>query len=136
MLTKKGPGYCHFPKRYPYDEAYFEQATVEKAITKYKHGRPYKVWECKDGARNEAWDNIVYNYAAYFATGVDVARRLAEMQASTEPRSRRPRAHQTEGAGPAQPRRPKHSGCRLDTHSEHTHVLIHDQAIRNVEGRA
>lgn len=82
MIIGRGPGFCHFPKRYPYDESYFDQVTVEKAITKYKAGRPFKVWECPDGARNEAWDNMVYNYAAYFSTGVDVARRLAEMQAA------------------------------------------------------
>jgi phage terminase large subunit GpA-like protein len=55
-----GPGFCHFPRLDVYDEAYFDGLTVEKAITKYKQGHPYKVWVCPDGKRNEPWDNAVY----------------------------------------------------------------------------
>lgn len=85
LMTKEpGTGYCHFPKRHPYDERYFAQVTVEKALTKYKFGKPYKVWECPDGARNEGWDNMVYSYAALFSQTVDIGRRLAEWGAAIE----------------------------------------------------
>jgi phage terminase large subunit GpA-like protein len=84
MIRERGPGFCHFPKRYPYETAYFEQLTVEKAITKYKNGHAFKVWEKADNARNEAWDCCVYSYAAFFSAGVDVGRRLAELNASLE----------------------------------------------------
>lgn len=82
MIRVPGPGYCHFPKRYPYEEAHFGQVTVEKAITKYKHGNAYKVWEKPDGARNEAWDCMVYSYAALFSQQVDIGRRLSEWGAA------------------------------------------------------
>lgn len=69
-ITTKGPGYCHFPK--PIKTAFewcsdewFEQMTAEKKVPKTDRGRfPYEVWELiKSGARNEAWDTFVYNYA-------------------------------------------------------------------------
>jgi phage terminase large subunit GpA-like protein len=74
--TLGGPGFCHFPKLDVYDQAYFDGLTVEKAITKWKLGRPYKVWECPPGKRNEPWDNAVYGYAALKSTPVDIATRL------------------------------------------------------------
>jgi phage terminase large subunit GpA-like protein len=63
-----------------YDEAYFDGLTVEKCITKFKHGRPFKVWECPEGKRNEPWDNAVYAYAAFKATPIDIAARLRLLQ--------------------------------------------------------
>lgn len=80
MISAPGPGFCHFPKRMPYDKYYFDMLTVEKAVTKYKFGIPYKEWSCPDGARNEAWDCAIYNYAAYVSSSVDVSRRLAEWE--------------------------------------------------------
>jgi phage terminase large subunit GpA-like protein len=77
------PGYCHFPKLDVYDHAYFDGLTVEKAVTKYKQGRPYKVWVCPDGKRNEPWDNAVYNYAALKSTPVDIKARLILHQLSS-----------------------------------------------------
>jgi phage terminase large subunit GpA-like protein len=56
MIMAKGPGYCHFPQLEAYDEAYFDGLTVEKCLTKFKLGRPFKVWECPPGKRNEPWD--------------------------------------------------------------------------------
>jgi phage terminase large subunit GpA-like protein len=107
LIKEHGPGFCHFPKRYPYDERYFEQVTVEKAITKYKFGRPFKVWECPDGARNEAWDNMVYSYAALFSQIVDIGRRLAEWEAvvqtkavNPEPRGMPGQPRPTSGSAP------------------------------------
>jgi phage terminase large subunit GpA-like protein len=83
-----GPGFCHFPRRDVYDEAYFAGLTVEKAITKYKQGHPYKVWVCPDGKRNEPWDNAVYAYAALKSTPVDIKARLAALHNAAEARKR------------------------------------------------
>jgi phage terminase large subunit GpA-like protein len=80
MITVPGPAYCHFPQLDVYDEAYFAGLTVEKCITKFKHGRPFKVWECPEGKRNEPWDNAVYAYAAFKATPIDIAARLTALQ--------------------------------------------------------
>jgi phage terminase large subunit GpA-like protein len=73
------PGYCHFRSADAYDSAYFDGLTVEKAITKYKFGRPYKVWECPPGKRNEPWDCRVYAYAALKSTTIDIAARLSAL---------------------------------------------------------
>ena len=45
-------------------EEYFEELTAEKEVRKYKRGRIYeRVWQLKSGARNEAWDELVYAYS-------------------------------------------------------------------------
>lgn len=86
MIEEPGPAYCHFPKLDAYDEAYFEGLTVEKCLTKYKLGRPYKVWECPPGKRNEPWDCRIYAYSAVKSTPIDVAARLAVMNAQAQAR--------------------------------------------------
>jgi terminase, large subunit len=58
-----GPGYCHFPNAQAYDEEYFAQLTAEKAITRYKAGRPFIEWQ-KTRPRNEALDCRIYAHAA------------------------------------------------------------------------
>ena len=92
MIKAHGPGYCHYPKRYPYEETYFEGLTCEKAITKYKQGNPYKVWEKPERARNEPWDCAVYNYAARISAPVDVERRLLAMEDAAKVRAATPNA--------------------------------------------
>lgn len=82
------PGYCHFPRLDVYDHAYFDGLTVEKCITKYKQGRPVKVWDCPPGKRNEPWDNAVYSYAALKSTPIDIAARLAALNNAAELRRR------------------------------------------------
>jgi len=57
-----GPGSYHFPSHYTED--YFDQLTSERAVATYHRGYPVKRWELKPGARNEAWDDLVYNLAA------------------------------------------------------------------------
>jgi len=57
-----GPGAYHFPAHYTAE--YFEQLTSERAVASYHRGYPVKRWELKPGARNEAWDDLVYNLAA------------------------------------------------------------------------
>lgn len=92
MIMEPGAGYCHFPKLNVYDEAYFEGLTVEKCLTKYKLGRPFKVWECPPGKRNEPWDNAVYNYAALKSTPIDIAARLAALNNAAQARKASPNA--------------------------------------------
>jgi terminase, large subunit len=60
-LNEAGAGYLHFHAELPRD--YFDQLTAEKQITKYVKGFPVREWVKKSGARNEALDVMVYNYA-------------------------------------------------------------------------
>lgn len=55
-----GPGYCHWPQSDKFDKAYFDQATAEKKIRRYRQGRPYYVWDAEK-RRNEALDCRVGN---------------------------------------------------------------------------
>lgn len=57
-----GPGYCHFP--HDYDDEWFKQVVAERVVTRYREGRPYRVWICPAGTRNEALDCRVYALAA------------------------------------------------------------------------
>jgi phage terminase large subunit GpA-like protein len=56
----------HFPSRYQRDfPDYFAQVTSERAVPSFHRGRPVRRWvPIRTGARNEAWDNLVYNLAA------------------------------------------------------------------------
>lgn len=69
-IEKPGPGYCHFPQRY--GPEYFEQLTNEKAMTRYRHGNPVRVY-VRIG-RNEPLDCRVYGMAALDSLGVDLNR--------------------------------------------------------------
>jgi phage terminase large subunit GpA-like protein len=62
-IETPGPGFCHFPSGdRGYTAKYFEGLTAEKHVTKYKQGRPVKVWKLKKaGLRNEPLD--IRNYA-------------------------------------------------------------------------
>lgn len=61
-IAEPGPGYCHLPA--DYDDDWFEQATSETVVTRYKNGRPYRLWILGGGKRNEALDCRVYAFAA------------------------------------------------------------------------
>jgi len=70
------PGFIHFP--IPTEDAdtegfnsdYFAQLTVEKIETRYREGRPVRVWTKKPGERNEALDTFVYALAALKSLGL------------------------------------------------------------------
>jgi phage terminase large subunit GpA-like protein len=87
MLRKAGPGYCHFPLAPEYDENYFDGLTIEKAITKYKFGIPYREWHCPDGGRNEPWDCAIYAYAALKSLTINIGMRLAGLRAQARARA-------------------------------------------------
>lgn len=61
-ITKKGPGYCHFPTYR--DKTYFDGLTVEKLVTRYVKGFPVREWHKHDKARNEPLDCRAYAMAA------------------------------------------------------------------------
>src|ERR1700752_3595838 len=68
--ASRGPGYIHFPIGGAFDETYFGQLTAETVQTRYKEGRPYRVWVLAPGKANEALDTAVYALAARHATRV------------------------------------------------------------------
>lgn len=53
LVETPGPRYCHFPMTY--SDSWFEQLCSEVAVTKYRHGVPYVVWDA-GRRRNEALD--------------------------------------------------------------------------------
>ena len=61
-IEDEGPGYCHLPDTYP--DEWFDRVTTEEVVTRYREGRPYRVWILPKGKRNEALDCRVYAYAA------------------------------------------------------------------------
>ena len=62
QIEAPGPGYAHFSDALDYD--FFKQLCAEQCLTKYKGGRPYRVWEKKrQDIRNEALDMVVGNIA-------------------------------------------------------------------------
>ncbi|MGV1793862.1 phage terminase large subunit family protein [Rhizobium sp. A37_96] len=85
-IAAPAPGYIHFPQDEAVDADYFFQLTVEQAVTRYRDGRPYRVWVCGDGKRNEALDTFVYAFAALksLRTRLDVVRRPKAEQPPAE----------------------------------------------------
>ena len=78
-IGKPGPGYIHFPIGGAFDETYFAQLTAETVQTRFKEGRPYRVWVLPPSKANEALDTAVYALAARHATRIrlDLAPRSA-----------------------------------------------------------
>lgn len=62
-IAKHGPGFVHFPVADAFGEEYFAQLTAERVVTRYREGRPYRVW-VSSRPRNEALDTFVYALAA------------------------------------------------------------------------
>ena len=65
VIDEPGPGFMHFPNHPVYDDAHFDQLTVEK---RNKDGR----WMNPSKKRNEATDCRVYAMAAHALGNVDV----------------------------------------------------------------
>ncbi len=63
-IKEPGPGYIHFPAETAFDAAYFNQLTSEQVVTRYREGRPYRVWVLQKGKRNEALDTMVLALSA------------------------------------------------------------------------
>jgi phage terminase large subunit GpA-like protein len=58
-------GFLHFPITERLDLEFFEQLTNEKRVKVMRRGREVKEWKLASGKRCEAWDCLVYAYAAY-----------------------------------------------------------------------
>jgi phage terminase large subunit GpA-like protein len=64
-ITELGPGYCHFPARPEYDDAYLRQLCSEKKVMRAHAGQTfYRYEKVSANARNEALDLRVYATAA------------------------------------------------------------------------
>lgn len=64
-IDEPGPGYMHFPVRFPYDEEFFRQLTAEKVVVKQSpNGYSKRVWVRRHGRRAEVLDCRVYALAA------------------------------------------------------------------------
>jgi phage terminase large subunit GpA-like protein len=62
-IEKHGPGFVHWPLGYADD--YFDQLVAEKRERRRDRQGNAAYWWVKAGARNEAWDLLVYGYAAF-----------------------------------------------------------------------
>jgi phage terminase large subunit GpA-like protein len=62
-ITKHGAGYLHFPLGY--DIEYFKQVVAEKREWRRDATGHKALWWIKGAQRNEAWDLLVYGYAAF-----------------------------------------------------------------------
>lgn len=69
--------YVHFPVSDDFDQRFFDQLTSEQVVTRYREGRPYRVWVLPSGRRNEALDAFVYALAARMALPVKLDRPLS-----------------------------------------------------------
>ena len=76
------PGYIHFPLMSVDDDSfgadYFNQLTSEQAVTRYRNGKPYRVWELPSGKRNEGLDTFVYALAARHSLAINLDRPHAQ----------------------------------------------------------
>lgn len=67
LAEAPGPNTMHWPEGNGYDQRFFEMLTAERVMTRYSFGKPYKVFDCPPGARNESLDIRGYNYAAIYS---------------------------------------------------------------------
>lgn len=85
-IAKPGPGYIHFPASDGFDQTYFDQLTSEQVVTRFREGRPYRVWTLQKGKRNEALDTFVLAMAARMSLPRCMDRELGyETQAPVAP---------------------------------------------------
>lgn len=97
-IQSPGPGYIHFPADDAFNDDYFAQLTAERVVTRYRQGRPYRVWECPKGRRNEALDTAVYALAAMKSLPIRFDRRAATTE--TQPDQDPPRPGRVEPVSP------------------------------------
>ena len=77
------PGYCHFPRREPYDREFFRQLTSERVVTRVgRTGIPKREWVRRHNRRAEVLDCRVYAMAALAglqAAGVSLEQMHADL---------------------------------------------------------
>ena len=77
-MMEPGPGYVHIADRPEFGREWLTQLTCERVhVTHDNKGYVKREWHCPPGARNEAIDLMVYNYAVVRGTNVDIGARLA-----------------------------------------------------------
>lgn len=86
-LLAPGPGYVHLPLDHPAaDESTLGQLTSERLTTRYKRGRPYRVWElARSGARNEGLDCFVLALWALRELRPDMAAAVTKLATTPPP---------------------------------------------------
>ncbi|WP_158808640.1 phage terminase large subunit family protein [Beijerinckia sp. L45] len=82
-IREPGPGYIHFGA--DCDDEYFLQLTAEKVVTRYRAGRPFRIW-VPIRARNEALDLFVYGLAALKSLGTRLDRLEGMPSETPEPK--------------------------------------------------
>ncbi|XZG71501.1 terminase gpA endonuclease subunit [Chitinibacteraceae bacterium HSL-7] len=68
-VATPGRNCIHFGSWLP--DEFYTQLTAEKLVPRRVAGRMVKRWELPNGARNEAWDLLVYNYATALRIGIN-----------------------------------------------------------------
>ncbi|MGQ3049834.1 MAG: phage terminase large subunit family protein [Niveispirillum sp.] len=85
-ITTPGPGYIRFGSNL--DREFFDQLTAEKLVTRYERGEYRRYWVNPEKKRNEAWDLMVYAYAALCglkASGLQLNAVVARSAPSLQP---------------------------------------------------
>lgn len=75
--------YVHFPVSDDFNQRFFDQLGAEQVVTRYREGRPYRVWVLPSGKRNEALDTAVYALAARMALPIKLDRPLPQERTSS-----------------------------------------------------
>jgi phage terminase large subunit GpA-like protein len=83
-MTQQDAPIVHFPIGDKFNDAYFKQLASEEVATRYREGRPYRVWLLRSGRRNEVLDTTVYCLAARMSVTVNM-QRLARPAAAPLP---------------------------------------------------
>jgi phage terminase large subunit GpA-like protein len=123
-IGRPGPGFIHFPHLDGIDAAYFEQLTAERVVTRYREGRPYRVWVKDPGKRNEVLDTFVLALAARHCLPRRIERGLEYATGAGAPAAAvaSPEPDELVVAGPppsqAKPRRPFRFGPSLGQYSD------------------
>jgi phage terminase large subunit GpA-like protein len=112
QISEPGPGYMHWPISNQFGTGYFEQLTAERAVTRFSHGQPYKVWTLPSGKRNEALDLNVYALAVLNIKKPNLkalALRAPKVRAQKKT-EQTPEAPPIPAPQPTKPKRPKTGG--------------------------
>ena len=74
LTGEPGRPVVHFPISETFNAEYFRQIASEEVVTRYREGRPYRVWLLLPGRRNEVFDCLNYSLAARLSVPIDLVR--------------------------------------------------------------
>lgn len=97
-LAKPGPGYIHFPNTTAFDPEYFAQLGAERLVIRMKNGRRVHEW-VQLRPRNEALDCLVYAYAAYYLSNIDLSDLARQRREASKPKPAPARALPAKSTG-------------------------------------